>query len=278
MNGVELAGNCLAMRRDVAFALIVCLGLGSGCSSDQPAGAEAPSAEPVTQPAEPQHTTAAEQPAATAEDVQPSPEQREAASAFATMTAQNITPEEWDAAHQKLQEMGATALPVLLKGMQSDVQVEREMASTMLALVGADAQPAAGQLRLALEDESMFVRANVATALLQMPEQVDAVLPVVSEILKSDEVNLRQMAAMNLANLAAVDAEVAQPLLPTLIERLDDEDRVVVYHIVQLLGRLGPGASGALPKLEGIDAGDDEELQAAITTAVEQISADDSSK
>jgi len=111
-----------------------------------------------------------------------------------------------------------------------------------------------------------------------MPDQVDDVLPVVTEILDSEDANLRQMAAMNLANLAAVDAEAAEPLLPTLIAQLDDNDREVVFHIVQLLGRIGPPAGDALPKLKELDADDDEQLQTVISAAIERISAGDDSE
>lgn len=264
----------------VAAALLL-PSLVSGCSSDEAPQAdtkmpvtEATADAPVSQPTD--GATAQQQPAATDKSTspaahEPSPQEQAARTAFRTMTSPAVSTQEWEAAHQKLQEIGEPALPVLIEGLQAKETVRREMASTVLALFGPTAEPAAEKLIAALDDESIFVRANVAAALLQMPEHVDRVVPVLAEFLAGDDVDLRRMAA---TNLAAIDAEQARPLRPQLIAALDDTDREVVYYAVQLLGRMGPDAEAALPKLRSLETEADAELKSAVATAIGQITSE----
>lgn len=258
----ETRSGSARRRRTWHLALLVAIGA-IGCSSE-PQTPEATTAEPGTQ--------AVTEPTSTSQPVEEKSEQRRAAEiAFHTMTTENITPPEWEAANQKLQEIGQPALPVLVDGLQSSRTVEREMASTVLAWFGIEAEPVAEDLVAALDDDSSFVRANVATALLQMPDHVDRVVPVVAEFLQSDDADLRRMAAMN---LAAIEASQARPLLPHLIDALGDGDRDVVYYSTQLLGRLGRDAEEALPALRALETGSDQELKTAIDTAILQIESD----
>lgn len=240
-----------------------CLAIGlvlTGCSAEERAS------DPATPPVV---ATAAESPAAA---TPPESAERQAAeAAFRMMTTENVSPTEWEAANQRLQEIGQPALPVLVNGLGSDDQTKREMASTVLAWFGIEAESVATELIAALDDKSAFVQANVATALLQMPDQVDRVLPVLSKFLESEDADLRRMAA---TNLAAIETEKALPLLPQLIVALGDRDRDVVYYATQLVGRMGPAASAALPKLQAIDAGEDETLKSAVMTAILLIDPD----
>jgi HEAT repeat protein len=269
-------------RAVLAAAFVLPLfGLVAGCSSGETPQAEGETALqlPGTQdaPAEsPMPDSTTQPPAATNDSTMPAADeplsqQQEARTAFRTMTSPGGSTQQWEAAHQKLQEIGEPALPVLIEGLQHEETVKREMASTVLALFGPAAEPAADKLIVALNDESIFVRANVAAALLQMPEHVDRVVPVLAEFLASDEVDLRRMAA---TNLAAVEVEQARPLMPQLIVALDDSDREVVYYAVQLIGRMGPAAAEALPKLRSLESDDDPELTSAVATAILQISAE----
>lgn len=264
----EMMGMTLRMPTfRASLARFVCgtLLILSGCASEDP------SAEPVgksstAQPSPVQETTGPKDPPAP----EVSAEAQAAETAFRTMTADPITPAEWEAANQRLQEIGKPALPVLVEGLKSSDQVKREMASTVLAWFGVEASPVADELIFALKDESTFVRANVATALLQMPEHVDLVVPVLAEFLSSDDTDLKRMAA---TNLAAIDADKARPLMPQLIDALQDTDRDVVYYSVQLLSRIGPDAAPALPALRSLET-DDEELASAVETAILLIDPD----
>jgi hypothetical protein len=275
-------GGMSMHRRLVMSSLLSLLSLSpaalTGCSSgDSPQGdATAPAAKATSEsPAQPAAAVPTHENQPTATDApmtsasqEPSPQEQAARTAFRTMTSPAVSTQEWEAAHQKLQEIGEPALPVLVEGLQDKQTFKREMASTVLALFGPAAEPVAEQLIAALGDESVFVRANVAAALLQMPEHVERVVPVLAEFLAGDDVELRRMAA---TNLAAVDAEQARPLMPQLITALDDSDREVVYYCVQLLGRMGPDAEAALPKLRALQTEGDAELKSAVSTAILQI-------
>jgi HEAT repeat protein len=287
MTTINLAGRLSRVRLRLAWMLLIAAlvlpGLMTGCSSaDSPqaeavapaakATTEVPADSPTLDAAPPQSD--ANDPAMPAED-EPSPQEQAARTAFRTMTSSTASTQEWEAAHQKLQEIGAPSLPVLLEGLQAEETIQREMASTMLALLGPAAEPAAEKLIAALDDESIFVRANVAATLLQMPEHVERVVPVLAEFLASDDIEVRRMASLN---LAAVEVEQARPLMPQLIAALDDSDREVVYFAVQLVGRMGPDAKAALPKLQSLDTADDPELTSAVATAILQIEPDSSSE
>ena len=53
---------------------------------------------------------------------EPSTQDQAARTAFRTMTSPGVSPQEWEAANQKLQDIGAPALPVLVEGLGSDVR------------------------------------------------------------------------------------------------------------------------------------------------------------
>lgn len=240
-----------------------------GCSGDEPA--EVIAETPVANVAPAKENVDEQEREPVSEAPPTSPQTKQAEKAFQTLSAQGVTPAEWEAALQTLQEIGAPALPVLVDGLKSSEQVKREMASTVLALFGADAEPVADSLVAALDDKSSFVRANVAAALQQMPDQADyadQVVPVLAGLLESDEPDLKRMVA---TNLISVETDAARPLMPQLIASLDDEDRDVVYYCAQVLGNMGPDAAVALPKLRALETADDDELQAAVTMAIESI-------
>lgn len=243
-------------RQTFAVATCALLMVVIGCAAD----------EPPPSPALDNETSAAVLTEPARERIDgPAPEIGEAEAAFRTMTMENPDPDAWSAAYQKLEEIGAPALPVLLEGLKSELQMTREMASSVLAQFGARAESAADDLIAALDDESTFVRANVATALLQMPDHVDGVVPVFAQILAGEDAELRRTAA---TNLASIETAKVRPLVPQLIAALGDSDREVVFSVTQLLGRIGPDAADALPKLRVVGAEGDDDLQAAVATAI----------
>ncbi len=219
--------------------------------------------------AEPAGNDPASEPAPVEQPV--SAEQREAEAAFGAMTAVGVSQKNLDAATDRLLAIGAPAIPVLVAGLQAEDSLRREMAATMLALMGATAADAKDQLIAALKDESDFVRANAATALAQMPGQAEHVVSVFSEFLDGDDEHLRKMAAMN---LSVLDVEAAKPLVGQMARLLTDGDRDVVLAMVELLGRMGPDAREAVAELKALDSADDAGLQTAVTAALTQIEVD----
>jgi HEAT repeat protein len=177
------------------------------------------------------------------------------------------TPEEWESCQTRILQQGAQAVPVLASGLTSDDPLERETAAMLLAAIGEGLEQAEQPLRAALRDESTFVRANAATALCQLPETEDAVIPVLAELLASSDPTLRQIAATNLGNFGPE----AAPFVDRLAGTLEDERPEVLMPVVELLGRIGPAAEAAAPKLRQIAFEQSGEVQAAATAALEQI-------
>jgi len=239
----------------------------AGCGGEE---AKAPSVEQVESPT----TRIEESPAAEATspiEPEPSPDELAAREAFRAMTAEGVSLEEVDSATQRIQELGPAALPVLVAGLKSEEFIQREMAATMLVLIGADAHEVSDALVEALNDESDSVRANVATALAQMEGQATHVIPVFGEILESEDATLQKMAVMNLDML---DPAAAKPLVGQLITTLDSDDPMILRLVVTFLGKIGPDATPALDKIKALDTADDAELETAVTVAVMQIETD----
>ncbi len=191
----------------------------------------------------------------------------EAQTAFARLTAQDITAEEWEAAQEKLLAMGTAAVPVLAEALKSSEMLPREMAASLLALLGPQAAAAEDALVAALNDESTFVRANAATALCLLPGHEEQVIPVLAALLESHDPQLRRMAATNLGNFGPE----AVPIVPKLTAALDDREPEIVLPLVQLLGRIGAPAQEAAPKLKQIAFEQTGDVSAAATAALEQI-------
>jgi HEAT repeat protein len=254
------------------FRFWICAGLGllalEGCGHPtQPGAATTTQAVGVTHPAD------GAQPAGTSTSDPESAEnlrlRAAAQEAFATLTAQDITAEQWEAAQEKLLAMGPSAVPVLAEGLKSSEVLPREMAASLLALLGPQSAAAEDALVAALNDESTFVRANAATALCLLPGHEEQVIPVLAALLESDDPQLRRMAATNLGNFGPE----AVPIVPRLTAALDDGEPEVLLPLVQLLGRIGAQAQGAAPKLKQIAFEQTGEVSAAATAALEQIEA-----
>lgn len=140
-------------------------------------------------------------------------------------------PERWTRAEAAIHAQGSAALPALCEGLSSPDQQTRELASMMLAQIlpnllyaenlsqRPDAAQLAGQLRQALRDHSAEVRVNVAVALSLMEGEGPALVPVLVELLGSEQPHIRTMAVSALGNLGA-SARIALPH----IERLSQAD------------------------------------------------------
>ncbi len=244
----------------------------AGCSQSPPE----PATSPAPAPAPSSPSSVAEQPAQRTSNpavVAPTAEAThltEAREAFRVLTTAGSDAEKWDAAQQKLLDLGADAVPVLIEGLASTNPIEREMAATVFALTGAADPRSHEPLVKCLADESPFVRANAAAALAPVPEYNARVMNVLSDLLADTDPQLRRMAAANLGSFGA-ESSVELPKLTAL---LADEDAEVVTPVVQLLGRIGPPAKEAVPELQRIAFEQVGELQAAAQQALELIQTD----
>lgn len=193
---------------------------------------------------------------------------RRAQQLFNRLTDPQIPSADWDAVHLELIELGSDGAVVLGERLQQGVSLEREMAAMTLALIGADAHPATESLIAALRDESPFVRANAAAALVQIPERAVVAVPTLVELLESSDGGLRQLAATNLGVIGAEAAPFAERLAQSIAA---DRDPEVVIPVVQLLGRIGPSAQSALPGLRQIAFETDGATGEAVRETIQRI-------
>ncbi|MGD9855149.1 MAG: HEAT repeat domain-containing protein [Planctomycetaceae bacterium] len=279
-HGQQRTDVCQRGLRSCALLMVLSAMIGCGSDDAPPAGPGPPSTtataavdtaapaetEPVS-PATPPEVTKHESDTASAAPPA-TPEQQEAEAAFREMTAEGVTPEDVDAATEKLLAIGAPAASILADELQSQDALRREMAATMLVLLGADASAATDQLILALNDESNFVRANAATALAQMEGHAAQVIPVYEEFLGGEDLILRKTMA---SNLSLLDAAAAKPLIGRLTMLLQVDDREVQIAAVEFLGRMGADAAEAVDAIKALDVTDDAELGAAVSAALASI-------
>jgi HEAT repeat protein len=190
--------------------------------------------------------------------------------AFQVLITPGSEPAAWDAAQQKLAAMGAAASLVLIDGLRSSSDMEREIAATVCALAETIDAPLQTCLVQCLDDQSAFVRVNAAAALARFPEHQTPVMATLTDLLADSNPQLRRMAA---TNLSAFGPE-ASTALPQLTAVLADDDAEVVTPVIQLLGRIGPPAVEAVPQLQKIAFEQDGEVKQAAEQALLLIQSD----
>jgi HEAT repeat protein len=191
-----------------------------------------------------------------------------AAEAWARLNSPDVRPREWELAQTELINLGAESVPVLVQALRSGDPMQREMAVSVLILLGPDIAGTDEPLLDALEDKSPFVRANAATALSTRPGYEERVIPVLTDLLGSDDPQLRQMAAMNLNNFGPE----AAACVPQLSAALSEAPPEGLLPIVELLGRIGPAAEAARPQLQQIAFEQEGDAREAATAALQRIS------
>lgn len=255
----------LAPAAVLAIALAGCGGASSpdavsdsAATSTQPAGETVGSATPPAPDRLPASVIETSRPQSLAE----------ADALFETLAGQETAPADWEQAQQRLIELGAAAVPTLERELASSESYRREVAASGLAMLGPDSATAAPALQQALQDASIHVRANAATALCAIPEQEAIVIPALAELLVSDDEQVRQMSAVNLSNFG----EDAAPYVGSLTRVLERVPNDVLVPMLELLGRIGPPAEAAAPRLQQIAFEQTGEAQQAAQAALEKIS------
>lgn len=153
-------------------------------------------------------------------------------------------PADWEQAEQELEKLGKSAVPVLVKSLQSsDVEV-RELATMWLVRLGPEAENIERELAAVLDDESDFVRVNAASALSHLPAYADRVIPILTQLLTHPEFSVKITAATALGNAG----DLATSAVPALVESLRGEEDLQLA-VLSTLGRIGPAAEAALPAI-----------------------------
>jgi HEAT repeat protein len=134
----------------------------------------------------------------------------------------------------------------------------RSAGAHALAMVGNAAKPAAPDLRKALTDADLSVRLYAAIALWGLEHQVEPVLPVFRDALKAKDLSHRHAAVEAVARIAdRLSDKEARTVVPLLIEILKSDDLDLRAQAAFALGQIGPEAADATPLLiEMARAGD----------------------
>ncbi|MCA8995512.1 MAG: HEAT repeat domain-containing protein [Planctomycetaceae bacterium] len=145
----------------------------------------------------------------------------------------------WESTFEALVSLDHDAVPLLKIKLRTGDPLEREMASTVLAQLGPIADGAAEELTRALADPSVYVRANVAATLVQLPGSADRAVPVLIQLLGSSEPELRQLAVTNLTMAGSAVTPYSAELLAAVTRLTDQDSRVQVLSILQSLRENG---------------------------------------
>jgi HEAT repeat protein len=257
------------LRRQEARRLAALTLLVAGCTGGTSEPAVNQAVPQRVQTTSPVPATPASTPIATAAPIAESATVIEARAAFRVLIEPGSEPAAWETAQQKLIGWGAEAAPVLLEGIRSSNPLEREMAATVCALTGSPSADLQAALVNCLQDDALFVRANAAVALTNIPEHQAQALSTLTNLLTESDPQLRRMAATNLSSFGTEASEQ----LPKLTAVLAADDTEVVMPVIQLLGRMGPTAIAAVPELQRIAFEESGEVKQAAEQALLQIQA-----
>lgn len=138
----------------------------------------------------------------------------------------------------------------LLSHPQADVRVN---AINALAAIEQNASQLADRLTGTLDDTEWEVRRRAGVALGKLGPDAKVAVPKLFVLLGSEEDSDFASSALREINAAPVEA------VPLLIEQLGSEERRIGFYSVFLLGKIGPPAAEALPKLEAMLESPEEE-------------------
>lgn len=271
-----LGGRQVRLIREWCWIGALCVGCGGNPAAPSPESkpsapvaateeqipdrdAPAPARRPILQAPAPQFDAAPKPPGfssektdatSVAETPEVDPARMQAARrAFETLINPGATAEQWDAAHLAIVELGEDALPVVRDELRAGESLRREMAVTVVMLMGDTGAGVADDLLNCLSDASPFVQANAAVALAQVRAHTPQAISTLVGFLESPDPQLRRLAALNLDSFG----DEASTHLPALTRALEvSHPPEVLVPVVQLLGRLGPHAQSAVPKLQRI--------------------------
>lgn len=172
----------------------------------------------------------------------------------------------WESADAELAEMGLKSIPGLIDGLTSESQTIREQSSARLIQFVEHIEDRKAMIP-ALNDESIWVRVHVASALSFSQEEPEKVVPALTELLKNTDDNIQQQAVVALGNYG-VKAEGATASLAQLLTHRSPEIRQAA---ASTLGAIGSSAKSALPELQRVLVESDKETREKAERAIQLI-------
>ena len=140
----------------------------------------------------------------------------------------------------------ASLIPAVSQLASHEKAEVRVAALGALSAIEKDPQQLTGRLTEALDDKEWEVRRMAGVALGKLGPEAKSAVPKLFRMLSSDEDREFASGSLKEINTAPVEA------IPLLIEKLESEERRTAFYAVSLLGKIGPPAAEALPKLEAM--------------------------
>lgn len=192
-----------------------------------------------------------------------------AEAAFQKLISESISMDEFEQAQAELLQLGPAAAAVAAAALSSSNRFDREMASTILVMLGPDeTAEVTPELLQALQDPSEFVRGNAATLLILTPDHGSTAAGTLLDLLRATDPGLRQLAAMNLQT----QPEVAGAQLEKLLGALQQETEPAVSEaLIDLLVQIGPSARQAEGLLQQLADSPDSSVRRAAAQALEAL-------
>ena len=143
-------------------------------------------------------------------------------------------------------EKAASMIPAVSQLAAHEKAEIRVAALGALGAIEKNHEQLTGRLTEALDDQEWEVRRAAGVALGKIGPDAKNSVPKLFKLLDKDEDREFASSALKEINSAPIEA------IPLLIEKLDSEERRTAFYAVSLLGKIGPAAAEALPKLEAM--------------------------
>lgn len=154
--------------------------------------------------------------------------QEEAVAALGQVLATNSS-EVHQASLQALGEIGAAAVPVLLRALRDKRPFIRAGAAGVLARIGPASEAALDPLRQAVQDEDRDVRCAAAQSLASVGAGEKRLLPAFEQLARSTDVQMRLAVLRGLSEAGANEPR----FVPLLLRAMEDD----YWEVRQLAGR-----------------------------------------
>ncbi len=143
-------------------------------------------------------------------------------------------------------DKAASMIPSVSQLASHEKAEVRVAALGALAAIEKSPELLCGRLTEALDDKEWEVRRVAGAALGKLGPNAKNSVPKLFRMLSSDEDRDFASSALKEIDTAPVEA------IPLLMEKLESEERRTAFYAVSLLGKIGPPAAEALPKLEAM--------------------------
>ena len=141
-------------------------------------------------------------------------------------------------------DKSASLIPVVAHLATHEKVEIRADALNALAVMEKDSRVLVRRLVAALDDKEWEVRRIAGGALGKLGAEAKSAVPKLFQLLSNDEDRDFASSSLKEINTAPLEA------IPLLMEKLESEERRTAFYAVTLLGKIGPSAAEALPKLE----------------------------